>query len=73
MNEDEDRTTTRAKLHNFDTPGSISINTFVYTAIKYWNALPDRIKEIKNGDVFKENVVKHLREEAEKAELSQFK
>ena len=72
MNEDEDRVATRAKQHNFDLP-RISPITFAFTAIKWWNALPDNIKAIKNEKAFKDNVKKQLRAEAEKTERCQFK
>ena len=71
MNENEGRITTRAKAHNFHTP-RICTNTFVYTAIKDWNNLPQTIKEIKSENLFKEKVKLHLMKLSEKEENKVF-
>ena len=71
MNENESRLTTRAKAHNFHTP-RICTDTFVYTAIKDWNNLPQTIKEIKSENLFKEKVKLHLMKLSEKEENKVF-
>ena len=49
-----------------------STNTFFYTGIKDWNALPDHIKEIRNEIQFKEKLKQHIIDEAIKEEMSPF-
>ena len=67
MNENKGRITTRAKAHKSHTP-RICTDTFVYTAIKDWNNLPQTIKEIKSENLFKEKVKSHLMKLSEKEE-----
>ena len=57
LNEGDERIATRGKAHNFHIP-RINTNTFAYTAIKDWNSLPARIKEIKSENLFKEKIKK---------------
>ena len=52
---------------------AIPENTFAYTAIKDWNSLPSRIKEINSEKLFKEKVKKHLVEISNKEEREDFK
>ena len=49
-----------------------SVDTFVYTAIKNWNNLPQTIKEIKSENLFKEKVKLHLMKLSEKEENKVF-
>ena len=72
LNEGNERIATRGKAHNFHIP-RIDTNTFAYTAIKDWNSLPSRIKEINSEKLFKEKVKKHLAEKSNKEEREDFK
>ena len=71
MNGNEGIITIRAKEHNFHAH-RICTNTFVYTAIKDWNNLPQTIKEIKSENLFKEKVKLHLMKLSEKEENKVF-
>ena len=51
----------------------INTNTFAYTAIKDWNSLPSKIKEINSEKLFKEKIKKHLVEMSNKEEREDFK
>ena len=57
---------TRTSSYNFVLPRCTTItnNTFFYHGIKDWNALPDRIKSIRNLGHFKKSVKAHLHEKA---------
>ena len=63
---------TRGKAYNFHIP-RINTNTFAYTAIKDWNSLPSRIKEIDSEKLFKKKVKRHLVEMSDKEEREDFK
>ena len=57
---------TRGSLHNFIMPrvqGQVR-NTFYYTGIQHWNALPNSVKQIGNLPQFKKAVKKYLSEQA---------
>jgi len=71
LNEDEGRTATRAKSHNFHVPG-ICTNTFVYTAIKDWNDLPSSIKDLTVEKSFKAKAKEHLVKMSKKEEKDKF-
>ena len=65
LNENPDRVTTRGSAHNFFLPrvcGQGS-NTFFFTAIKEWNALPTNLKCIENENSFKEKLKQELKKE----------
>ena len=72
LNEGNERIATRGKAHNFHIP-RIDTNTFAYTAIKDWNSLPSRIKEIDSEKLFKKKVKRHLVEMSDKEEREDFK
>ena len=55
LSDDENRIVTRAKANNFYKP-RICTDTFAYTAIDDWNALPNDIKGIKSEDKFKDSL-----------------
>ena len=71
LNENTDRSETRSYAYNFQVP-RLSTTTFAYTAIKEWNCLSNKIKDIKGEQSFKENVKKFIRETAKELESSQF-
>ena len=71
LNENTDRSETRSYAYNFQVP-RISTTTFAYTAIKEWNYLSNKIKDIKGEQSFKENVKKFIREAAKELESSHF-
>ena len=71
LNENSDRSETRAKAYNFQVP-RLSTNTFAYTAIKDWNSLSNKIKGIKGEQAFKENVKKSIRSAAKELEKCDF-
>ena len=65
LNENSDRMTTRGSAYNFFLPrvyGQGS-NTFYFTAIKEWNALPINLKCIENENTFKEKLKHELKKE----------
>ena len=49
-----------------------STNTFYFTGIRDWNALPPKVKEIKNYITFKDKLKQTLMDEAKKADEDQF-
>ena len=59
---------TRSSLHNFSLPNNCGKDnvTFVYSAIKDWNALPTNIKTVKSINKFKKSVKEHLLHRARK-------
>jgi hypothetical protein len=59
---------TKLNLHNFCLPNTCGKDnaTFVYSAIKDWNALPTNIKTIKFITKFKMTVKEHLLHRARK-------
>ena len=71
LNEGDERIATRGKAYNFHIP-RINTNTFAYTAIKDWNSLPSRIKEIKSENLFKEKIKRHLVELSNKEERDDY-
>ena len=72
LNEGNERIATRGKAYNFHIP-RISTNSFAYTAIKDWNSLPSRIKEIDSEKLFNEKVKRHLVEMSNKEEREDFR
>ena len=62
LNENADRMTTRGSAYNFFLPRVYGqgINTFYFTAIKEWNALPINLKCIENENSFKEKLKHEL-------------
>ena len=71
LNENDNRMTTRAKANNFYKP-SMCTNTFTYSAIDEWNSLPNNVKAMKNGKMFKESLKKTLLKHARKSDESPF-
>ena len=65
LNEMENRPVTRSTANNFFRP-RICTDTFTYSAIREWNELPSKIKDIKSEKAFKDTLKKHLLDEAEK-------
>ena len=65
LNEIENRPVTRGTANNFFRP-RICTDTFTYSAIREWNELPSKIKDIKSEKAFKDTLKKHLLDEAEK-------
>ena len=63
--------TTRAKANIFYKP-SMCTNTFTYSAIDEWNSLPNNVKAMKNGKMFKESLKKPLLKHARKSDESPF-
>ena len=53
---------TRASRFNFFLPRVLNqaVNTFYFSGIKDWNALPAKIKEITNADSFRSAVKEHI-------------
>ena len=74
LSEIKDRPVTRASANDFFPPGvcNNSTNTFYFTGIRDWNALPNKVKEIKNEHVFKEKLKQTLMAEAKKRDEDQF-
>ena len=68
------RPVTRATANDFFPPRvcNNSTNTFYYTGISDWNALPPKVKEIKNYITFKDKLKQTLMDEAKKADEDQF-
>ena len=68
------RPVTRATANDFSPPRvcNNSTNTFYFTGIRDWNALPPKVKEIKNYITFKEKLKQTLMDEAKKADEDQF-
>ena len=65
---------TRASKNNFFKPSvkGQAINTFYFSAIKEWNSLPSKIKEISNFISFKSAVKNHLETELINKELNPY-
>ena len=68
------RQCTRASRLNFFLPRVLNqaVNTFYFTGIKDWNALPANIKEITNADDFRVKVKEHILTELKNKELCPF-
>ena len=68
------RQCTRASRLNFFLPRVLNqaVNTFYFTGIKDWNALPAKIKEITNADDFRVKVKEHILTELKNKELCPF-
>ena len=71
LDEDSKRCETRSKAYNFQVP-RLSTNTFAYSAIKDWNSLSNKTKDIKNKKSYKENVKKFLRTAAKELKSNDF-
>ena len=62
ISDTELRQCTRASRLNFFLPRvhNQAVNTFYFSAIKDWNSLPAKIKEITNADSFRNLIKKHI-------------
>ena len=74
LSDTELRQCTRASRLNFFLPRvhNQAVNTFYFSAIKDWNSLPAKIKEITNGDSFRTMIKKHTVSELRNKEICPF-
>ena len=74
ISDTELRQCTRASRLNFFLPRvhNQAVNTFYFSAIKDWNSLPAKIKEITNTDSFRTMVKKHIITELKNKEICPF-
>ena len=68
----KNRPVTRATATDFFTPSVCNTNTFYFSGIRDWNALPPKVKEITNYIAFKGKLKQTLMAEAKKADEDQF-
>ena len=75
LSEIENRPLTRATANYFFPPRVYNngTNTFYFTGIGDWNALPTEVKEIKNELIFKEKLKQTLMAKVKNVEGDQFK
>ena len=74
ISDTELRQCTRASRFNFFLPRvqNQAVNTFYFSAIKEWNSLPAKIKEVTSEESFRTMIKKHILAELRNKILSPF-